>query len=109
MWNFPYTIVDKVLEANVIIVYDSLHDAGLTKLNFSNDSTIERAIIILSDSTQPYKQVGVVAHEFGHLLGLQHSHDSNSVMWYSARLPHFSLTQTDKDSLLKFYNMKKWW
>lgn len=73
---------------------------------------IKGAVIIINDTSDFFRnmsrddQIGVVAHEIGHALGLGHSDDTSALMYYRTTGQRKKLGQDDIDGATYLYPMK---
>lgn len=73
---------------------------------------IKGAIVLINDTSDFFRnmsrddQIGVVAHEIGHALGLGHSDDTSALMYYRTTGQRKKLGQDDVDGATYLYPMK---
>lgn len=84
---------------------------AVTVPNKFSGKKIIGAVILINESSDTFgklsnkDQIGVIAHEIGHALGLGHSFDSSALMYYRVTNQRRRLSQDDVDGISYLYPM----
>jgi hypothetical protein len=88
----------------VYVKDDSSDSLDGSTIFFYNKGIVQAAIVSLPENeTTPYLTLGITLHEIGHCLGLFHSDDPGSVMYFNAQVRSQLLSNLDIDTIFKKY------
>lgn len=109
-WGIPFTFTDSMKYSNVYFGFDpsmNIETAGLTELHNDVIDTTEISHCMVTINLFAHRGFlrTVVAHEFGHVLGLKHTEDTNSVMYTRLLDKEIPISKSDLDSLKVLYNL----
>jgi hypothetical protein len=86
---------------------------AITVPNNFTGKKIKGAVILINDSTSTQfsnlsrsDRIGVIAHEIGHAIGLGHSEETSSLMYFKVQDQRTSLGQDDIDGVTYLYPVK---
>lgn len=88
-------------------IEDSVQSIAYASLLMSDDGTIAQAIIYVNEEL--IQELGAdclfraMAHEMGHLVGLDHDNDPKSVMYHTRQEGAFCLLEQDRERLINAY------
>lgn len=109
-WGIPFTFTDSMKNSNVYFGYDpsmNMETAGLTELHNDVIDTTEISHCMVTINLFAHRGFlrTVIAHEFGHVLGLKHTDDTTSVMYTKLLDKEMPISKSDLNSLKALYNL----